>query len=542
MPGGEAGARGAAAAARRPVVLIAEELSPTAVAALGPDVEVRDRSGAGRDALLRELADADAVLVRGATRIDAEALAAAPRLEVIATAGAGVGAVDVSAATAAGVMVVNAPTAHAVSAAELAVGLLLAVARGIPRADASPPVGHPPGARPAGMELADKVLGLVGLGPVGPAVARRMRAFAMEVIAYDPAAAAGHAEAEGVTLVTLDELLVRADLVSVHLPGTAVHRGLLGFEALHRVRPGVRLVDVTGGGTVDQTELYAALKEGRVAAAGIEAPADSPLAELETVVVTSELAGHTPEAEERAGVSAATSVRRVLGGEVVPEAVNVRAGEVPRALLPWLPLTERLAALVTAAAGGLPTRLEIVAGGGLARHEAAAPVLAALELAALKGTLTGAGPTRLSYVNAPALAEERGVTAVATAAPEPGGGSSVAVRTALPGGEDVSVTGDLMEPGGTVRLVEICGRPLDFPLVGETLFLRCRDAAGALGRLGAALGRGGVRITSMRLARTAPGGGAIVVLGVDRPVSPDLLAEAADAVGATHWWTLNGGG
>ncbi|MEU4893698.1 NAD(P)-dependent oxidoreductase [Streptomyces sp. NPDC044780] len=564
--GGGTEAGGAATTDRRPVVLIAEELSPTAVAALGPEVEIRDRSGAGREALLTELAEADAVLVRDTTRIDAEALAAAPRLKVIATAGAGVGAVDVPAATAAGVMVVNAPTAHAVSAAELAVGLLLAVARGIPRADASPTGGRRPRSRPPGMELADKVLGLVGLGPVGWEVARRMRAFAMEVIAYDPSAGtghpvghpAGHLAAEGVRLVTLDELLGRADLVSVHLPETPEHRGLLGFDALHRIGPGARLVDVTGGGAVDQLELYAALKEGRVAAAGIVARAESPLAELDTVVVTPEPAAHTPEAEERAGVSAARSVRRVLGGEVVPEAVNVRAGTVPRASAPWLALTERLAALVTAATGGPPPRLEIVATGGPTEPETAPPEPttpeptalepaalepAALELAALKGALTGAGLTRVSYVNAPVLAEERGMTATATtAAPEAGGDRSVTVRATLPGGDGVSVTGALSAPEGTVRLVEICGRPLDFPLAGETLFLRCRDAAGVLGGLGAALGRGGVHITAMRVARTAPGGDAVVVLGVDRPVRPDLLTEAACAVEATHWWTLSGRG
>ncbi|WAP56737.1 NAD(P)-dependent oxidoreductase [Streptomyces sp. S465] len=553
MRGGGTVAGGEATADRRPVVLIAEELSPTAVAALGPEVEIRERSGAGREALLRELAEADAVLVRDTTRIDAEALAAAPRLKVIATAGAGVGAVDVPAATAAGVMVVNAPTAHAVSAAELAVGLLLAVARGIPRADALPTGGRRPRSRPPGMELADKVLGLVGLGPVGWEVARRMRAFAMEVIAYDPSAGTGHLAAEGVRLVTLDELLARADLISVHLPETPEHRGLLGFEALHRIGPGARLVDVTGGGAVDQLELYAALKEGRVAAAGIVARAESPLAELDTVVVTPQPAAHTPEAEERAGVSAARSVRRVLGGEVVPEAVNVGAGTVPRAPAPWLALTERLAALVTAATGGPPPRLEIVATGGPTEPEAAAPEPttrepaalepAALELAALKGALTGAGLTRVSYVNAPALAEERGMTATATtAAPEAGGDRSVTVRATLPGGDGVSVTGALPAPDGTVRLVEICGRPLDFPLAGETLFLRCRDAAGVLGGLGAALGRGGVHITAMRVARTAPGGDAVVVLGVDRPVRPDLLTEAAGAVEATHWWTLSGRG
>ncbi|WP_432037684.1 phosphoglycerate dehydrogenase [Streptomyces cucumeris] len=527
----------------RPVVLIAEELSPATVDALGPGVEVRHCAGADRAALLAALPGADAVLIRSATRMDAEALAAADRLRVIGRAGVGLDNVDVPAASAAGVMVVNAPISNVVSAAELAVGLLVAVARNIPQADAALKAGRWQRSRFSGVELAGKTLGLLGLGRIGTLVARRMRAFEMDVIAYDPYVQPAHAAQEGVTLVPLEELLERSELISVHLPRTPETTGLLGFEALHRVRPGVRIVNAARGGIVDEAELYAALKEGRVAAAGIDVFAvepcpESPLFELDSVVVTPHLGAGTAEAQERAGVSVAGSVRRALAGALLPEAVNVRAGAIAPDLAPWLVLTERLAGLLVAATGRLPGRLAAVARGEIAGHD-----VRVLELGALKGALTGPVEGGVSYVNAPALASGRGLEAVATTGPDAlGYRSAVTLRAVFADGSEASVTGTLTEPGGRALLVEIFGLPIDFPLGGEAVFFRCPDRAGVLGALGAALGAAGVNIAAMRLARTAPGGDAVVALSVDAPVRPEPLAEAAGDVRATRWWTLGDGG
>ncbi len=318
--------------AGRPVVLLAEELSPAAVAELGGDVEVRSVDGTDRVALLAALADADAILVRSATRMDREAVAAAPRLRIIARAGVGLDNVDVAAATEAGVLVANAPSANSTSAAELACALLLAVARNVPQAGAALKGGAWQRSQFTGVEVAGKVLGVIGLGRIGSLVARRMAAFGMTVVGYDPQVGAADAAAAGVRPLPLDDVLEQADFLTVHVPRTPQTTGLIGFDALHRVKPSVRIVNTSRGGVIDENELYAALKEGRIAGAGLDVFAtepctDSPLFDLENVVVTPHLGASTHEAQINAGTAAARSVRLALAGAHVPEAVN--SHEIP---------------------------------------------------------------------------------------------------------------------------------------------------------------------------------------------------------------------
>ncbi|MFI6641748.1 phosphoglycerate dehydrogenase [Streptomyces sp. NPDC050504] len=544
----------------KPVVLIAEELSPATVDALGPDIEVRHCAGADRRALLAALPGADAVLVRSATRMDAEALAAADRLKVIGRAGVGLDNVDVAAASRAGVMVVNAPTSNVVSAAELTVGLLLSVARNIPQADAALKGGQWKRGQFTGVELADKTLGIVGLGRIGSLVARRMEAFGMRLLAYDPYVQPEYAARLGVEVVELDELLTRADFLTVHLPKTPETAGLLGFEALHKVKPTVRIVNAARGGIVDEAELYAALKEGRVAGAGIDVFAsepctDSPLFELANVVVTPHLGAGTAEAQERAGVSVARSVRQALAGRFVPEAVNVRMGRVDDGLDPWLTLTERVGRLFTASADGLPGRIRVRVTGGIGRLDAAP-----LELAALTGVLGGVVESA-SYVNAPLIAQERGLatelvvesdapaesdvpaesavpagSAVSAGSAHPG---LVSVSGTLPGGTEVSVSGTLTALGGGERLVEVCGFGLDLPLSGSTAFLRAPEGAGVIGGVSETLGAAGVAIGALQIGRDpARPGEVLVALGLAGPVAPEVLADAADRIGATASWSL----
>ena len=246
-----------------PIVLIAEELSPAAVAQLESDFDVRHTDGSDRPALLAALADAVAVIVRSATTIDAEALAHAPRLQVVARAGVGLDNVDVDAATRAGVMVVNAPTSNIVSAAEHAVGLLLAVARNVPQAAASLRAGEWKRSIFTGVELDGKVVGILGLGRIGVLVAERLSAFGMRVVAYDPYVPPARAAQLGVRLASLDELLGEADFITVHLPKNAETTGLLGDKELHLVKPGVRIINAARGGIVDEQALALALREGR---------------------------------------------------------------------------------------------------------------------------------------------------------------------------------------------------------------------------------------------------------------------------------------
>jgi D-3-phosphoglycerate dehydrogenase len=282
----------------RPIVLIAEELSPAAVDALGPDVEIRYCNGADRRDVLAAVADVDAILIRSATRLDAEVLAAAARLKVVARAGVGLDNVDVPAATEAGVLVVNAAYANVVSAAELACGLLIATARNIPQAGQALKNGEWNRSKYGGVELAHKTLGVLGLGRIGALVAERMTAFGMKVIAHDPYVGTAHAARLGVRTLPLDEFLAESHFLTVHLPKTPETLGLIGPRELGKVKQGVRLVNAARGGIVDEEALYAALVDGRVAAAGLDVYAqepctDSPLLKLEQVVCTPHLGAST---------------------------------------------------------------------------------------------------------------------------------------------------------------------------------------------------------------------------------------------------------
>ncbi|NGO07572.1 phosphoglycerate dehydrogenase [Streptomyces sp. HC44] len=524
---------------RHPVVLIAEELSPATVEALGADIDVRHVDGSDRAGLLPALSDADAVLVRSATRMDREAIAAAPRLKVIARAGVGLDNVDIPAATEAGVLVANAPASNVTSAAEFAVGLLLAAARNIPQADAALKNGSWQRGRWSGVELSGKVLGVVGLGRIGSLVARRMAAFGMDVVAYDPFVSAAHAAATGVRLLSLDEVLARCDFLTVHLPRTPETTGLIGFDALRKVKPTVRIVNAARGGIVDENELYAALKEGRVAGAALDVYAsepctDSPLFALDNVVVTPHLGASTDEAQEKAGVAAARSVRLALAGGHVPDAVNVQGGPVPEALGPWLPLTERLGQVFTRAADGVPVQLEILPQGEIAGLPAGA-----LELAALKGVLERTATSAVSHVNAPLVARERGLTSRLTTSQDGGTQrSAVTLRGIFPDGRVVTVTGTLAGVRLQEKLVEALGHELELPLSGDLSFLRYPDRPGSVGVIGGEFAAEGVNIAAMQVSRDASGATALAGFCVDTPVSATALGRAAAAVGADLAWRV----
>ncbi|MEV4086545.1 hydroxyacid dehydrogenase, partial [Nonomuraea fuscirosea] len=317
----------------KPVVLVAEELSEAGLAVLGADFEVRHTDGADRSQFLPALADVDALIVRSATQVDAEAIAAAPKLRVVARAGVGLDNVDVEAATKAGVMVVNAPTSNITSAAEQTVALVLASARNTAQAHSALKNGEWKRSKYTGVELDEKVVGILGFGKIGQLVAQRLQPFGVEIIAYDPYLPPARAAQLGVKLVSLDEVFKQADFITVHLPKTKETLGIIGDEALHKVKPNVRIINVARGGIVDEAALYSAIKEGRVAGAGLDVFAkepctDSPLFELDQVVVTPHLGASTHEAQEKAGTQVARSVKLALAGEFVPDAVNVQGGAV----------------------------------------------------------------------------------------------------------------------------------------------------------------------------------------------------------------------
>ena len=517
----------------RPVVLIAEELSPATVEALGPDFEIRHTNGADRAELLPAIADVDAILIRSATKVDAEALAAAKRLKVVARAGVGLDNVDVKAATQAGVMVVNAPTSNIVSAAELAVALLLASARRVPAANESLKKGEWKRSKYSGVELFEKTVGIVGLGKIGVLVAQRLAAFGMNVIAYDPYVQAGRAAQMGVRLATLDELLATSDFISVHLPKTPETIGLIGDEQLHKVKPEVVIVNAARGGIVDEQALYSALKEGRVAGAGLDVFAaepctDSPLFEFENVVVTPHLGASTDEAQEKAGIAVARSVRLALSGELVPDAVNVQGGVIAEDVRPGIALTEKLGRIFTALAGGVAQQLDVEVRGEITQYD-----VKVLELAALKGVFADVVEDNVSYVNAPLLAAERGLEVrLVTDHDSPEHRNLITLRGTLADGAQVSVSGTLVGVRQSERLVEIDGFDLEVELSAHLAFLTYEDRPGIVGQIGRILGDADVNIAGMQVSRDRKGGNALVALSVDSKIEPAVLDDISAAVQA----------
>jgi D-3-phosphoglycerate dehydrogenase / 2-oxoglutarate reductase len=529
------------ASTNKPVVLIAEELSPATMEALGPDFEVRHCNGADRGELLAALAaGVDAVLIRSATKMDAEAIAAAKGLKVIARAGVGLDNVEIPAATAAGVMVVNAPTSNIVSAAELAITLLLASARYVSPAHAALRNGKWARSKYTGAEIFEKTLGIVGFGRIGQLVAARMQAFGMDVVAYDPYLAPARAAQLNVRLVDLDELLRVSDFITIHLPKTKETANLIGEEALKKVKPTVRIINAARGGVLDETALYNAIKEGRVAGAGLdvfstEPCTDSPLFELDAVVATPHLGASTDEAQERAGIAVAVSVRKALAGELVPDAVNVKGGAIHEEIRPSLPLVEKMAQLATTLGGELPASISVQVRGDISEYDSSI-----LATSAIKGALIATGSEDVTYVNAPGLAADRGITATVTTDPEsPLYRSMISLHAALPNGKTVVVDGTLMGIRKVEKIIAIDKFDLDLPPTANLLFLRYGDRPGVVGSVGSVLGSAGVNIAGMQVARNEVGGEALMAITVDSPLSAELVASVQKETGADFVRSVN---
>ncbi|WP_370892682.1 phosphoglycerate dehydrogenase [Janibacter sp. GXQ6167] len=516
----------------KPHVLIAEELSPATIDALGPDFEIVRCDGANRDELLPALASGvDAVLIRSATMMDAEAITAAKGLKVIARAGVGLDNVDVDAATKAGVMVVNAPTSNITSAAELAVGLLLASARHIAPANEALKGGKWARKQYGGVELLDKTVGVVGFGRIGQLVAERLRGFGMEVLAYDPFVSAQKAGQLGARLVTLDELLAESDFITVHLPKNKDTLGLIGEEALTKVKPSVRIINAARGGIVDEQALADAIAQGRVAGAGIDVFAtepctDSPLFASEKVVVTPHLGASTDEAQEKAGVSVAKSVRQALAGDLVPDAVNVSGGVVPEEVRPGIDLVEKLGRIYTALAGAVPVQLDVDVRGEITEHD-----VSVWKLSALKGVFADVVEVPVTYVNAPLIAEERGSEVRLITDPVSEDFRNITtLRGTQADGTQLSVAGTLTGPKMVQKIVGIDGFDLEVPLSNHMAFYRYEDRPGVIGVIGGVFGDAGVNIAGMQVARDEAKGTALVALTLDAAVPDELVAQVAEQV------------
>ena len=522
-------------------VLIAEPLAEAGVELLRAHHEVDARAATTREELLSAVAGAEALVVRSATRVDAEVLEAGRRLKVVGRAGIGLDNVDVAAATRLGIMVVNAPQSNVLSAAEHTVALILAQARNIPQAHLALREGRWERGRFQGAELYGKTLGIVGLGRVGALVAQRLNAFGMHLLAYDPYVSRDRAAQMGVELASLADVLARADIVTVHLPKTPETTGLIGQSELAAMKPGARLVNTARGGIVDEAALAKAIDDGHLAGAALDVFAEepttqSPLFDLDGVVVTPHLGASTTEAQDKAGVTIAQQLLLALAGQFVPNAVNVDAGPVPDAVRPFLSLVEKLGRLYTALAGGGAGGRASGLGGGRLRLEYVGALAEqdtrVLTLAALKGMFSPVVHEPVTFVNAPLLAAERGIEVTETRARQSHDWVNLVTLSGEGSRGQVGVAGTTVGPRDAERLVAINGIPIDMAPADHMAFLFYEDRPGVIGRVGTILGEAGVNIASMQVGRRKQGGEALMALTVDTGIPAGVLERVEAEIGA----------
>ncbi len=521
----------------KPVVLIAEELSPATIDALGPDFDVRQIDGTDRPALLSAIAEAHAILIRSATKVDAEAIAAAPVLKVVARAGVGLDNVDIKAATAAGVMVVNAPTSNIISAAELTVGHILSLARHIPAAHASLAAGAWKRSSFTGTELFEKTVGIIGLGRIGALIAARLQAFGVSVVAYDPYVTPTRAQQLGVSLVSLDELLGQSDFITIHMPKTPETTGMIGAEQFARMKSTAYVVNVARGGLIDEEALYTALTTGEIAGAGLDVFTSEPpkpegtafpLLSLPNVVVTPHLGASTDEAQEKAGISVARSVKLALEGDLVPDAVNVAGGVIDPFVRPGIALVEQLGQVFSGLATSALTSLDIEVRGELAAYD-----VSVYRLAALKGIFTKIVSENVSYVNAPLFAEQRGIeTRLIVEADSPLYRNITILRGTLSDGSVLTVAGTLAGTRMVPKIVEINGYEIEVPIEQHHIVMHYADRPGIVAIYGQKLGEAGINIAGLFVAQPDASGRALSVLTVDQPVPDAILEDTRAAIGA----------
>ena len=503
-------------------ILVTEQLADAGLEQLrsaGHQIDVQ--LGLSPDALLEAVRGAEALIIRSATKVTADVLEAGSDLVVVGRAGVGVDNVDVEAATRRGVMVVNAPGSNVLSTAEHAMALLLSLARNVPQASAALRSGRWEKARWEGIELHGKTLGVLGLGRIGTLVAQRAHSFGMRLIAWDPWMAADRARQLGVELVELEDLFAQADFVSIHLLKTKESQGLIGKDLLAKAKPGLRLVNAARGGIVDEDALAAAIRDGRIGGAAIdvfatEPTTESPLFDLDNVVVTPHLAASTPEAQDKAGQVIAEQVALALAGDFVPFAVNIEATEAPEAVRPFLPLAERLGRLFTSLMGSLPGTLDIEYQGDLAGNDTRL-----LKLAVLKGVLGPTADAPVSYVNAPALAEERGMVVREATTTTP---AEYVNLLSLRGG-DRSIAGTITGSRGEARIVMVDDHAVDVPFADCMLFVRNDDRIGVIANVTTTLAGAQVNIANMALGRSRSAPTAVMVLALDGPLDPGVTAS-----------------
>ena len=525
-------------------VLVSDPIDQAGIDILSQVAQVDLRTGLPPEELKAIIGDYDALMIRSGTRVTAEIIEAADKLRIIGRAGVGVDNVDVPAATKRGVLVVNSPEGNTIAAAEQALALMLALSRHVPHAHASTMAGGWDRKKYVGNELYKKKLGVVGLGKIGSHVARVAKAMGMDVMAYDPYVSGERAQQMQVRLLPLPALFAEADFVSLHLPRTPDTENLVNAELLKTMKPTARIVNCARGGIIDEAALAEAVENGTIGGAALDVyaseplEAGSPLRQVkERLILTPHLGASTEEAQENVAIDVAEQIRDVLLGLPARSAVNIPGlnAEVMEQLKPHLQLAETLGQLLSQLAGGPISELEVRLQGDFASHPAQP-----LVVAALKGLLSTALGDSINYVNASLEAKERGIHVLEVkddASRDFAGGSlQLSCRNSQ---ATHSVTGAVFAEG-ELRITNIDEFPVNVAPSRHMLFTRHRDMPGIIGQLGSLLGEHNVNIASMQVGRRIVRGDAVMVLSLDDPIPPSLLASvhAINGIQEAHPVTL----
>ena len=507
-------------------VLIADKLSPAAVAIFKMrGVEADVKTGLAKEELLKIVDQYDGIAIRSATKITKEVIAAATKLKVVGRAGIGVDNVDIPAATAAGVIVMNTPFGNSITTAEHAIALMMALARDIPTANSSTHAGKWEKNRFMGTELYSKTLGLIGAGNIGGIVADRAKGLKMHVVAYDPYLSPERAKELGVEKVELDDLLARADFITLHTPLTHETRNIISADAINKMKKGARLINCARGGLVDEAALKAALDSGHLAGAAFDVFTEEPaktniLFGNERVVATPHLGASTEEAQENVALQVAEQIADYLLTGAIVNALNMPSIGADEAALvrPWISLAEKLGAFA-----GQLTETSLQAVEILYEGTAAALNQRALTQAALAGLLKPQ-LAEVNMVNAPVVAKERGIKVSETRRDRQGIYEGYIKITVTTPELSRSVAGTVFSDGRP-RLIQVKDIDLDAGFAPHMLYVTNEDKPGFIGKLGTVLGEARVNIANFTLGRTAPGADAIALVEVDGEIVEKVLAD-----------------
>lgn len=513
-------------------ILAADGISEKGIELLGKEFDVDVREKISAEELLNIIGEYDALMVRSASKVTAEVIGRAKKLKIIGRAGVGVDNIDIPAATKRGIIVINSPGGNTIAATEHTMAMMLSLARKIPLANETMQKGEWNRKKYVGVELKGKTLGVVGMGRIGSGVAKRALAFEMNVIAYDPYINEELAKNLGVAVGSLDDVVTKADFITVHMPLTPDTKGMIGEKEMKRMKKGVRLINCARGGIIDEAALAAAVRDGTVAGAAIDVfteeplPADNPLRGVDGIILTPHLGASTVEAQIGVSIDVAEGIRAALNGEPVTAAVNMApvSPQVMKIVAPYLTLAERLGCTVCSLATGAITSVEVTYNGEITEVNTSL-----LTTAVIKGMLNPIMEQEVNYVNAPTFAKDRHIKITETKDKDAQSFSTLITVRAKSGGEDTVVQGTLFGDEG--RIVRINKFRVDVDPHARILLCPHINRPGIIGSVGSIMGAADINISGMQVGRTDVSGTNLMVLSIDNDIPADILAKVKEVDG-----------